>query len=248
MFPHASADIPGMHGRIKPLSHSARRLRRAQTGAMLAATGVLAAASAVFLGGCEAEKPIKIEDYDFQLPLGEHGLRKLSREQYPDLTPAFNGRDDKFARAIDYSAQWFLTGTSRTNYSSEQMGPLSQVITGGHDHAAASVYAFRELMTKSADAKSFQDAVYEQFEIWQTRGHDDKGKALVTGYCSPEFKASTTRTDTFKYPLFKRPADLVTDTATGEPREPHRADVRHATIATCPGIWWTDNPPFRRND
>jgi len=224
MFPHASADIPGMHGRIKPLSHSARRLRRAHTGAMLAATGVLAAASTVFLGGCEAEKKIEPVNEDFQLPAGEHGLRKLSREQYPDLTPAFNGRDDKFARAIDYSAQWFLTGTSRQNYSSEQMGPLSQVITGGHDHAAASVYAFRELMTKSTDAKSFQDAVYEQFEIWQTRGYDDKGKALVTGYCSPEFKASMTRTDTFKYPLFKRPADLVTDSVTGEPLGRRGAD------------------------
>ena len=137
-----------MHGSIKPLSHSARRLRRAHTGAMLAAAGVLAVASTVFLGGCEAEKKIEIDDEDFQLPAGEHGLRKLSREQYPDLTPAFNGRDDKFSRAIDYSAQWFLTGTSRQNYSSEQMGPLSQVITGGHDHAAASVYAFRELMSK----------------------------------------------------------------------------------------------------
>ena len=96
------------------------------------------------------------------------------------------------------------------------MGPLSRVLAG-HDQAAASVYAFRELASKSANAQAFQDAVYQQFDIWQTRGYDDKGSAIITAYCSPEFKASMTRTEVFKYPLYKRPADLVTDTATGEP-------------------------------
>jgi membrane-bound lytic murein transglycosylase A len=191
---------------------------------MLAAAGALAVASAVFMGGCEtAAPPAPALDPDFQLPPGEHGLRKLSREEYPDLASAFAGKDDKFARALDGSAMWFTTGTSRQNYSSEQMGPISQVVSG-HDQAAASVYAFRDLLQKSPDAKSFQDAVYEQFDIWQTRGYDGKGKALVTGYCSPEFKASLTRTETFRFPLYARPADLVTDSVTGEPLGRRAAD------------------------
>lgn len=206
------------------LSRSSRRLRRAHTGAMLAVAGTLGAATVIFLGGCEAPpKPAAELDPDFQLPPGEHGLRKLSREEYPDLAAAFKARDDKFKRAIDFSAQWFLTGTSRQNYGTEQMGPIGQVVSG-HEQAAASVYAFRELLEKSPDAKAFQDAVYEQFDVWQTRGYDGKGKALITGYCSPEFKASATRTETFKYPLYKRPADLVTDSVTGEPLGRRAAD------------------------
>ena len=101
-----------------------------------------------------------------------------------------------------------IIGTSRQNYSSEQMGPLSQVITGGHDHAAASVYAFRELMTKSADAKSFQDAVYEQFEIWQTRGHDDKGKG---GQNDPAGVCALHRSRTLPEVCWRHRATFVSD-------------------------------------
>jgi membrane-bound lytic murein transglycosylase A len=66
--------------------------------------------------------------------------------------------------------------------------------------------------------------VYDQFEIWQTRGRNGKGKAVITGYCSPEFKASAVRTETFKYPLYRRPVDLVTDSVTGEPLGRRNAD------------------------
>ena len=213
-----------MHGCFSDRSFSARRLRRAHAGVMLAASLVLAAASTVFLGGCATKSVVPAEeDMDVPLPPGEHGLRKLSREEYPDLSAAFAARDDKFARAIGMSAQWFATGTSRANYSSEQMGPISQVVSG-HDQAAASVLAFRQLTETSTDAKAFQDAVYEQFDIWQTRGSNGKGKALFTGYCSPEFKASMVRTETFKYPLYRRPIDLVTDSVTGDPLGRRNAD------------------------
>jgi membrane-bound lytic murein transglycosylase A len=213
-----------MHGCISDRSPSAGRLRRAHTGVILAASLALAVATTVFLGGCES--PAKVtpeEDIDVQLPPGEHGLRKLSREEYPELSAAFAARDDKFARAIGMSQQWFTTGTSKANYSSEQMGPISQVVSG-HEQAAASVNAFRQLMDSSTDAKAFQDAVYEQFDIWQTRGRNGKGKAVITGYCSPEFKASAVRTETFKYPLYRRPVDLVTDTVTGDPLGRRNAD------------------------
>ena len=213
-----------MHGCFSDRSFSARRLRRAHAGVMLAASLALAAASTVFLGGCATRETAAVEeDMDVPLPPGEHGLRKLSREEYPDLSAAFAARDDKFARAIGMSSQWFTTGTSKANYSSEQMGPIAQVVSG-HDQAAASVNAFKQLAETSTDAKAFQDAVYEQFDIWQTRGSNGKGKALITGYCSPEFKASATRTETFRYPLYRRPIDLVTDTVTGEPLGRRNAD------------------------
>jgi membrane-bound lytic murein transglycosylase A len=203
---------------------SVRRLRRAHAGAALLGAAALALAGTVLMGGCEAPKKAEPAlDPDFQLPPGRHGLRKLQREEYPDLAAAFAARDDRFARAIDHSADWFMTGTSRQNYSSEQMGPISQVVNG-HEHAAASVYAFRELIRSSPDAAAFQKAVYDQFDVWQTVGYDGKGKALITGYCSPEFKASQTRTDTFRFPLYQRPQDLVTDSVTGEPLGRRGAD------------------------
>ncbi|MGA1417499.1 MAG: hypothetical protein ACO327_03760, partial [Gemmatimonadaceae bacterium] len=113
------------------------------TGVGDAAGDALAALATI--AGCEtAPKPTIEPDPDVQIPPGEHGLRKLSREEYPDLSAAFAARDANLERALERSAQWFGTGTSRQNYSSEQMGPLVQVV-GDHARAAASVYAFREL-------------------------------------------------------------------------------------------------------
>ena len=77
--------------------------------------------------------------------------------------------------------------------------------------------AFKELLGTSKDAAAFQKAVAEHFDVWQSRGYDDKGTVLFTGYFSPEIKASMTRTDTFRFPLYQAPTDLVKDSQTGEP-------------------------------
>ena len=211
-----------MHGRIQDCGigsrpSAARRLRRARSGAELAAAAALSAATAIFLGGCETPaKPAPEIDPDFQLPAGEHGLRKVPEGQHPDLSDAFAAKDAAFGRALDLSIAWFDTGTSRSAYSSQQLGPVAEVVPD-HRTAAATVRAFKELLASSKDAAAFQKAVAEHFDVWQTRGYDDKGTALFTGYFSPEIKASMVRTDTFKYPLFQAPKDLVKDSQTGEP-------------------------------
>jgi membrane-bound lytic murein transglycosylase A len=210
---------------MRTVSFPDRRLGRARTGAALAVAATLAGAATIFLGGCETEpKPAPTpKNIDWQLPVGEHGLRKLSRDQYPDLAAAFKARDQKLATAVDRSVHWFTTGISSQRYATDHLGKLAEVV-GDHDRAASSVVAFRDLLARSTDAKSFQDAVYEQFEIWQSRGYDDQGTVFFTGYYSPELKASPVRTETFKYPLFKRPKDLATDSVTGEPLGRRGAD------------------------
>lgn len=199
-----------MHGSI---AH--RNVARARTGAALAIVGVLTGATMVFLGGCAAEPEAAAKPDTFvQVPEGEHGLRKLGpNDPKPDLTSAYNARDTKLTRAVEQSSGWFTTGTSIQRY--ETPGPLNAVAT--HPQAAASIAAFRELLAKSTSASQFQEAVYEQFDIWQTRGYDDKGTVLFTGYFSPELNASPTRTERFAYPLYKCPPDLVRDSYTGEP-------------------------------
>jgi membrane-bound lytic murein transglycosylase A len=49
-------------------------------------------------------------------------------------------------------------------------------------------------------------------------GYNGEGIVLFTGYYSPIFHASKTRTAEYSFPLYKRPADLVTDPKTGEPK------------------------------
>ncbi len=47
-------------------------------------------------------------------------------------------------------------------------------------------------------------------------GSDGRGRVLFTGYYSPVFPASRARTPTYRYPLYRRPEDLVVDSITGE--------------------------------
>jgi hypothetical protein len=95
-----------MHGRIQDCvigsrPSAVRRLRRARSGAALAAAAALSAATAIFLGGCETPaKPAPEIDPDFQLPPGEHGLRKVPEGQHPDLADAFAAKDAAFGKAL----------------------------------------------------------------------------------------------------------------------------------------------------
>lgn len=47
-----------------------------------------------------------------------------------------------------------------------------------------------------------------------SRGCDEKGTVLFTGYYRPIFDASMTRTDEFQYPLYRKPKDLQQDPVT----------------------------------
>jgi membrane-bound lytic murein transglycosylase A len=214
-----------------PSRRSIAALGRARSGAALFAAATLAVAGSLLVGGCKAApKPAPAPDPDVQIPPGEHGLRKLSREEYPDVRGAFMAKDDAMFEALKQSGLWFATNTSKSAYSSQQLGPIAQVVAD-HRQAAASVFAFRVLLDTVKDADAFQEAVYAQFDIWQTRGSDGKGKVLFTGYFSPEIKASMQRTETFRFPLYQRPKDLVTDSQTGEPLGRQGAD---GTISPWP--------------
>ena len=209
---------------VAPSRRSIAALGRARSGAALAVAATLAVAGSLLVGGCKAApKPAPEADPDVQIPPGEHGLRKLSPEEYPDVRAAFKAKDAATMIALENSVRWFATNSSKSAYSSEQLGPIAQVVPD-HRLAAASIWGIKYLMENSKDAESFQRDVYAQFDIWQSRGSNGKGKVLFTGYFSPEIKASMERTETFRFPLYQRPKDLVTDTQTGEPLGRRAAD------------------------
>jgi membrane-bound lytic murein transglycosylase A len=59
-------------------------------------------------------------------------------------------------------------------------------------------------ITTMAQAKSFFEQNYKPYKI-KNVGND---KSLYTGYFEPKLKASATKTDTFRYPLYGIPMDL----------------------------------------
>ncbi len=156
-------------------------------------------------------------DYSRALPPGVSALRKLGPDDpLPDLAKAWTQRDAGLLEAIDRSISWFGFPSSQKHF------PFEDICT--HEQARASLVAMKDLLARARSGPDFAKEVVRRFDIYQSVGWNGEGTVLYTGYYSPEFQASKTRSDLFKYPLYRRPADLVTDPATGEPKGRKRPD------------------------
>ncbi|MEM1210439.1 MAG: MltA domain-containing protein [Planctomycetota bacterium] len=158
------------------------------------------------LTGCQPAEPVE-PDYASSLPEGAFGLRQITDPaERPSLrTAARQMNEPGFREALDRSLVWFDAPSSRRFYPS---GPIS------HGHAQVSLYAMREIAVEPAAAVREQ-RLEQDFDVWQTVGWDGSGDVLFTAYHSPIFDASLTPTPRFRYPIYTRPADLVTDPNTG---------------------------------
>lgn len=166
--------------------------------------------SLVLAAGCKS-KPAPVEKIDYARPLGpgESALRKITDPaRLPDMAGAFQSRDEYLLDALDQSLIWFKAPSSR------QFFPFESIT---HEQAEASVLAFRELLGSASNAASFAAEITQMFDVYESVGYNGAGIVLYTGYYAPVFDASLQRTAEFAHPLYKRPADLVTDQKTGTP-------------------------------
>jgi len=156
-------------------------------------------------------------DYARPLLPGQSALIRVGPgEVIPDPAVAYRARDEGLDSAIEMSIRWFEAP------SSARFFPYESIVT--HEQAAASLVAFRELLLTSGSPGAFRKNLWRKFEIYRSVGWDGAGTVLYTGYYSPEFEASWTRTARFTHPLYRRPTDLVTDAVTGTPRGRKRPD------------------------
>ena len=152
--------------------------------------------------GCKSKSP----EYAKPLPPGVSALRKLDPKDWPDLSAALP-MDDAFTAAAKRSLAWFAKPSSQRFY------PFDGIT---HDQARASVYALPALAFEATSTEAFLTKLREEFDVYTSIGWDGSGTVLFTGYYSPVFPASKVRTPEFRFPLYKRPADLVADSITGE--------------------------------
>lgn len=69
--------------------------------------------------------------------------------------------------------------------------------------------AFRDILINDDDQDNVRKKISEEFNVYQSTGHDDEGSVLFTGYYEPLLEGSLERTDKYKYPLYRVPPDLV---------------------------------------
>lgn len=177
---------------------------------------VVSALAVIVLAGCRTVEPPE-PDYARPLPPGRSALVRVGGgERIPDPAVAFRHRDPALVDALDQSLEWFRAP------SSQRFFPFEDICT--HEQAAASIAAFRDLVTRARGAFSFRTELWEKFDVYRSVGWDGYGTVLFTGYYSPEFPASRERTSRFRYPLYRRPADLATEPVTGKPLGRRRSD------------------------
>jgi len=147
----------------------------------------------------------KAKDYAKPLPPGENALVKIDPKDYPDFGVGFKDRAG-LIEAIDHSLEYYKKPSSKEFFPYKV--PNDQGIS--HDRCIATLEAFKKLLGEAKDATDLQRLITERYDVYMSRGCDELGTVLFTGYCTPIFKGSLVRTPDYNYPLYKRPDDLVT--------------------------------------
>lgn len=140
-------------------------------------------------------------DYGRALPDGAPALIPLGpNEQHPGFQHQFAERDD-ILPALDQSIAWMSKKTSAGFF------PIEGVT---FERARASLERFRELLTSSPDAATFEERIENEFTIYKSAGWNGKGGGvLFTGYCTPILDGRLAADTTYKYPLYALPPDLA---------------------------------------
>ncbi len=157
----------------------------------------------LLLGGCKSREKA---EYARPLPPGAPALRKVAIADWPDLRYALP-LNDGFMAATRRSLQWFDYPSTKAFFPIEGIS---------HEQAHASVFALPTLASQSASIDAFVEQMKDEFDLYESVGWNGKGAVLFTGYYTPIYAASRVRTPEFRFPLYQRPADLVTDPKTGE--------------------------------
>ena len=119
-------------------------------------------------------------------------------KQLPRFEDDYNR--DTLLRSIDYSLEYFKR--VKTNPHGFRMAGFS------HQNLENSLKVFREGFLRCHSAKEINEFVVRNFRVFQAIGKAYEGQVHFTGYGTPIYDGSLTPTATFRYPLYKKPADF----------------------------------------
>lgn len=192
----------------------------------LVARSLAVLALVIGVAGCRPKKPPapapaapKPVEFAHELPANELALRKIPATEYPDFTPTGQVDAQGVIQAIDHSLAYLKAPSSRGHF------PYLDIT---HERAVATLTLLREIYTRQVlqdptagpVGSGLNDAIRDNFEVYKSVGGWNPstgqyvGRVLFTGYFTPVYDASLTRSERFRFPLYKRPADLATDRVT----------------------------------
>ncbi|NJL46498.1 MAG: murein transglycosylase [Leptolyngbyaceae cyanobacterium SM2_5_2] len=133
-------------------------------------------------------------------------LRLVSDAEAAALWQSFTLPDDRqpLIQVINHSLTYLATPKAATDYQNNPVPGINR------DLVWRSLQRLRHLVQTSPSNTAFQAALAREFRLYQAVGQDGAGTVAFTGYFEPYYQASPVPTAEFRYPLYRRPADLET--------------------------------------
>lgn len=73
----------------------------------------------------------------------------------------------------------------------------------------ATAEAIPRIVEQAKDDEELNALLRQDFDLYQSAGSDGKGKVVFSSYYQPILSASARRTEKYKYPIYRKPKDLV---------------------------------------
>ena len=78
------------------------------------------------------------------------------------------------------------------------------------EHIKEGQEAFLKLLAENPDPEQLSRAIRDDFLVFRATGREGNHQVLFTGYFEPVYEAAFSPDDSFKYPVYGRPDDLIT--------------------------------------
>jgi membrane-bound lytic murein transglycosylase A len=104
--------------------------------------------------------------------------------------------------AIERSVKYYeTTGRDRVYHIADRSVDTRQLIE--------TLTAFRAVMREAANNADLSKKIAEEFDVYRLAGPDEDRRTLFTGYYEPLLEGSLTKSEKYKYPLYRVPDDLI---------------------------------------
>lgn len=129
------------------------------------------------------------------------GLRLVPPEQWPEI------KDQLDAKSLVKAASNTLT------YLDGLKGRKEFYRIGDREIAVgaliATVEGLVDVVKTSTSPEEMNRRLKEEFDLYQSVGSDGKGRVVFSSYYQPVLPASLKKTDKYKYPLYRKPEDML---------------------------------------
>ncbi|MDJ0841047.1 MAG: murein transglycosylase A [Acidobacteriota bacterium] len=147
-------------------------------------------------------------------------LGVLSATQVPSFND--NGDRQSMLTALENQLTWLEKQPADIKWKAGD-------IRFGKDRLRRTLERFRQVWTAhETDPDAFRRAMKDDFQFYRF-SWDGSQDVLITGYHAPIYEGSLTPTETFRYPIYARPKDmLIIDTTQFDPRQLVKGEGRRS--------------------